>query len=97
MNIAPIQDVSFDDEATRVMGVAFDQACSSLRRHARTGKVRELLAKRIVEAARNGELDPARLYLQALVGFCIDDASVPVVSVGRIAATPGCAVVAHTA
>lgn len=62
MNIPSIQDVSFDYEATRAMGVAFDQACSSLRHCARTDKVHELLAKRIIEAARSGEFDPARLY-----------------------------------
>jgi hypothetical protein len=97
MNIVPIQDVSFDDKATRAMGVAYDQACSSLRHHARTDKVRELLAKRIIEAARSGEFDSARLYSQALVGFCIDDVSIPVVSVGRISPTPGYAAVAHVA
>jgi hypothetical protein len=97
MNISFIQDGCFDDEATRAMGAAFDQACTSLRHLARAEKVRELLAKRIIEAARSGELDPMRLHLQALIGFSIDDVSMPVVSVGRIAPNPAYAVVARAA
>jgi hypothetical protein len=82
MIIVPIQDVSFDDKATLAMGAAFDQACSSLGKLARAEEVRELLAKRIIDAARNGELDPVRLHSQALSGFSIEDVSMPVVSVG---------------
>ena len=47
MIIVPIQDASFDDKATRAMGAAFDQACSSLGHLARAENVRVLLAKRI--------------------------------------------------
>jgi hypothetical protein len=97
MNIDPIQDVSFDDEATLAMGAAFDQACSSLRHFARVERVRELVAKRIIEAARNGELDPIRLHSQAIMGFSIDDLSMPVVSVGRTVPSPAYAAVAHAA
>ena len=77
MNIVPIQDVFFDDEATLAMGIAFDQACSSLRYFARVDRVRELVAKRIIEAAKNGERDPIRLHSQAIMGFSIDDVSMP--------------------
>jgi hypothetical protein len=97
MNIVPNQDVSFDDEATLAMGHAFDQACASLGKLACAEKVRELVAKRIIEAARNGELDPVRLHSQALLGFSIDDVSMPVVSVGRTAPSPAYAAVAHAA
>jgi hypothetical protein len=97
MIIVPIQDASFDDKATRAMGAAFDQACSSLGHLARAEKARVLLAKRIIEAARNGEFDPVRLYSRALMGFCIDEGSMPVVSVGRTAPSPAYAVVAHAA
>jgi hypothetical protein len=95
MNIVPIQDVSFDDEATRAMGAAFDQACVSLRHLARADKVRELIAKRIIEAAINGERDPVRLHSQALMGFSIDDVSMPDASVGRTAPSPAYATVAQ--
>ena len=56
----------FDDEATLAMGAAFDRACSSLGRFARDDKVRELIAKRIIEASRNGERNPVRLHSAGL-------------------------------
>jgi hypothetical protein len=85
MNIGPNQELCFvfDDEAIRAMGAAFDQACRSLRHFAHLDRVRELVAKRIIEAAKNGERDPIRLHWQAVMGFSIDEASIPVDSVGR--------------
>jgi hypothetical protein len=59
--------------------------------------VRELIAKRIIEAAKNGERDPIRLHSQAIIGFSIDDVSMPVGSVGRTAPSPAYAAVAHAA
>ncbi len=97
MNIVPIQDVSFSDEVTLAMGTAFEQACGSLRHLACADKVRELIAKRIIEAAKNGERDPVRLRSHALMGFSIDDVSMPVVSVGSTAPSPAYATVAHAA
>jgi hypothetical protein len=97
MNIVPIQVVSFDDAATLAMGAAFDQACGSLRHLGCADKVRELIAKRIVEAAINGELDPIRLHSQALMGFSIDDVSMPAVGEGRTTLSPAYASAAHTA
>jgi hypothetical protein len=88
MTIVPIQDVFFDDAATHAMGTAFDLACSSLRYFARVDRVRELVAKRIIEAAKNGERDPIHLHSTAMMGFSIDDVSMPVVSVGRGPPTP---------
>ena len=72
MKLVPIQDVCFDDQATLAMGAAFDQACGSLAHFARAD-VRQLLAKRIIEAAIRGEVDPVRLHSQALTGFSIDN------------------------
>jgi len=60
MHIFPIQDVFFDDEATHAMGVAFDQACQSLPHSGLTVAVREIIAKRIIEAAKDGERDLIR-------------------------------------
>jgi hypothetical protein len=65
--IVPIHDVFFDDEATLAMGAAFDLACNSLRYFARVERMRELVAKRIIEAAENGERDPIRLHSQAIM------------------------------
>ena len=97
MNVLPIQDVSFDDEATHAMGAAFDKACVSLRHLACADKVRELIANRIIEAAINGERDPTRLHSQVLFGAGIDDLSIPVASVGHTAPSPAYATVAHAA
>jgi hypothetical protein len=85
----------FDDAATLAMGAAFDLACLSLPRFTRNGKERELIARRIIEAAKHGELDPIRLCSRALVGYCIDDLSIFTDSVGR--PPPVCAVVARVA
>ena len=81
MNIIPIQNVWFDDAATLAMGEAFDHACKSLRNFG--SAVPEIIANRIIDAAKNGERDPARLYEQALKAFGIEDMSMLVVSVGR--------------
>ena len=85
MNIGPNQDLFFvfDDEAVRAMGAAFDQACHSFRNFAHFDRVRELVAKRIIEAAKKGERDPIRLQWQAVMGFSFDDVSIPADSVGR--------------
>jgi hypothetical protein len=72
----PIQNVAFDDAATLAMGEAFEKACKSLRNFGSASTVREIIAKRIIEAARYGERDPARLQQQALIPFGIEDMSV---------------------
>jgi hypothetical protein len=79
--ITPIQNVWFDDAATLAMGEAFDNACRSLRNLG--SAVPEIIAYRIIAAAKVGERDPARLYEQALKTFGIEDMSMLVVSVGR--------------
>jgi hypothetical protein len=81
MNSIPIRNVWFDDAATSAMGKAFERACKALR----TGSaitVREIIAKRIIAAAKNGERDPDCLCQQALIPFGIEDMSMLVVSVG---------------
>jgi hypothetical protein len=85
MNIVPNQDLFFvfDDKEIRAMEAAFDQACRSLRHFAHFDRMRELVAKRIIEAAKNGERDPIRLHWQAVMGFSVDDVSMTVDRVGR--------------
>ena len=51
----------FDDEATQILGKAYDIACRSLHRKGQPPVVQELLAKKIIEAAQHGERDPDRL------------------------------------
>lgn len=50
-----------DDEATRLMGEAFDSACKLIPVAATSHAVREEIADRIIEAAKRGERDPGRL------------------------------------
>jgi hypothetical protein len=96
MRLIPVQSGFFDDEATRVMGSAFDKACSWLPRFPGAERTRERVAKRIIEAVQNGERDPARLYSQALMGFFVGDVSVSD-GVAREIPIPGCVLVARTA
>ena len=60
-----------DDETTRIMGEAFDAACGGLRDTGQPALVREIIAKRIVEAAKKGERDPGRLHAAGLGRFGI--------------------------
>ena len=71
MNIIPIQNIWFDDTATLAMGEAFDNACKSLQNFG--SAVPAIIADRIIEAAKNGERDPRRLYEQALKAFGFED------------------------
>ena len=61
------------------MGEAFDNACKSLQNFG--SAVPAVLADRIIDVAKNGERDPARLYEQALKAFGIGDTSMLFVSV----------------
>ena len=56
----PILDgnISFDPEATRVMGVAFEMARVALRLADRGDLADEIIAKRIIELAKAGERNP---------------------------------------
>lgn len=92
-----IQYDSFDDAATSAMGEAFDHACKSLRRFGSLITPREMIAKQIIGAARNGERDPVRLCEQALIAFGIEDMWMPVVSVGRDSPVPAYASITHAA
>jgi hypothetical protein len=59
----------FDDHATRAMGEAFDAACKDLHDTGQPSVVYEVIANRIVEAAKSGERDPVKLKEAALVAF----------------------------
>ena len=97
MTITPIEDVLFDDVATSAMGEAFDRTCRTIRIIGSSVTVREIIAERIIEAAKNGERDPARLSEQALIAFGIADLAVLAVSVGRDPPIPTYALVTHIA
>ena len=97
MSSIPIQNVAFDDTATSAMGEAFDKACKSLRSFGTACTVREIIAKRIVAVATNGERDPARFHQQALLALGIEETSMLVVSAGRDLPVPAYASVAQAA
>ena len=58
MPIRLIQGASFDPETTRLLRLAYERACESV---APDVKVREAVAKRIIEAAKRGERDLEKL------------------------------------
>jgi hypothetical protein len=60
------QCAAFDPDMTHIMGEAFDRACKDLHVVGQPGIVKEVIASRIINVARDGERDPRRLYEQAL-------------------------------
>ena len=63
----------FDDRATQIMGEAFDGACKELHDTGQPPIVYEVIAKRIIDAARAGERDLARLRNAGLTALGFDD------------------------
>jgi hypothetical protein len=60
----------FDDAATKAMGEAFDAACADLQGSSDLSDfVREIIARRIIEAAKKGERDPMRLCSIAIASI----------------------------
>jgi len=59
----------FDDGTTHIMGQAFDAACKELHDTGQPAVVQEIMAKRIVAAAREGERDVIRLRNAALAAL----------------------------
>ena len=58
----------FDPDATAAMSKAFDAACKELYDAGEPEIALEVMAERIIEAAKAGEFDPVRLRQVALVG-----------------------------
>ena len=59
----------FDDAATKVMGEAFDAACKALHDTGQPHVLYEVMARRIIAAARTGVRDVARLSEAALMAL----------------------------
>jgi hypothetical protein len=84
----PIQNVAFDDTATSAMGEAFDRACKLLQQG---GSAPEIIANRIIAAAKNGDSDPTRLYEHVLTAFGIEesvDGDLPVLAYASVTLQP---------
>jgi hypothetical protein len=65
--VAPIfQDAAFEPEVTQAMAAAFDKACQSVKGHPQEIVLKDAIAGRIIELARQGEHDPVRLSELAL-------------------------------
>jgi hypothetical protein len=62
-------ETAFDDSTTRSMGVAFDAACTEFRDTDLTNLTREIIAERIIQAAKRGERDPERLCRVAVAAL----------------------------
>jgi hypothetical protein len=62
----------FDDHATKIIGEAFDAACAALHDKGQPTVVYEVIAKRIIDAAKNRERDPVQLRNIGLAGLGFD-------------------------
>jgi hypothetical protein len=62
---------AFDCRTTAAMGEAYDKACQSMKDWGQPEIIKEIIAKRIIEVAQNGECDPVQLCELALksLGF----------------------------
>jgi hypothetical protein len=95
MIVISIKNVWFDDDATSVMGEAFDNACKTLQNFG--SAVPAIVANFIIAAAKNGERDPARLCEQALKAYGIDETSIVFASVGLPYPVPAYALITQSA
>ena len=70
MRITQFLDSSkFDPETKRVMGVGFEMACAALQLGDQSNLINERIAKRIIELAKAGELNPDLLCESVLSEF----------------------------
>ena len=60
------KDVSFDPEAIEAMHSAYEQVCAELGLTVKNDRVTELVAMKIIEAAKAGKRNPATMRLSAL-------------------------------
>jgi len=65
--------VVFDDGVTRIIGEAFDEACKELHDIGQPAIIYDVVAKRIIEAAKYGERDPVRLRNSGLAVLGLND------------------------
>jgi hypothetical protein len=61
--------MTFDPEVLQAMGKAFDLACERLQDTGQSELIKEVLAKRIIDLANRGVIDPVMLYKHALRGL----------------------------
>jgi len=67
IDIVPLlENRSFDAEATRALGEAYDRARQMLHDKGQPDVVQEVIARRIIDIAATGERDPGELARRAL-------------------------------
>jgi hypothetical protein len=67
MSITPfLNGMNFDQETTRIMGVALEMVCITLRTGDCDDDVKEAIAKRVIALAKAGERNPDKLCEEAL-------------------------------
>jgi hypothetical protein len=66
-------DTVFDDHVTKILGEAFDGACKELHDKGQPTIVYEVIARRIIDAARKGERDPVQLRKIGLAALGFKD------------------------
>jgi hypothetical protein len=72
MAIEPyLREGAFMPEATAAVGETFEAVCNEPHIADESDELRALVATRIIVAARQGEIDPVRLRMKAMVGFFI--------------------------
>ena len=59
----------FEPEVTRAMGIAFENACKSLKLVDRSDPLNEVVAVKIIALAAGGERDPDRLCARVLAVY----------------------------
>jgi hypothetical protein len=62
MDGSRFSEAAFSPELTHVMGLAYERACLTLPGNGYAAILKEIIARRIIEAAQRGEVDPQRLY-----------------------------------
>jgi hypothetical protein len=60
------KDVSFDPETIEAMHSAFEKVCAELDLNSKNDPAAEIVAMKIIEAAKAGERDPATMRLSTL-------------------------------
>jgi hypothetical protein len=56
-----LREATFDPKAIEAMSAAFEAVCASLQLVNRSDPITEIVARKVIEVAGTGELDPERI------------------------------------
>jgi hypothetical protein len=71
-DLGPFKHEAFEPEITAAMSAAYERACASIETGPYSELAKEILARRIIELARQGHADADALYAEALETFGFD-------------------------